>query len=65
MKRAVFLIPTNTWAELGRKAKDLDLNRSAVLRRLVRWYVGQGDLPERPARLNDPEVTPITAMRKC
>ena len=54
MKRAVFLIPADTWAELGQKAGERDLNRSAVLRRLVRWYIGQGELPERPARLADP-----------
>ena len=43
-------IDDDLWERLEKAAKavDPDANRSAVLRRLARWYVG--DIDEMPAR---------------
>ncbi len=40
--------------EIAAKAADPDSNRSAVLRRFARWYVGDIDeMPQRPASRRD------------
>lgn len=37
--------------EKAAKATDPDSNRSAILRRFARWYVGDiDDMPQRPVR---------------
>lgn len=44
-------IDDDLWERLGEAAKraDPDSNRSVILRRLARWYVGDIDeLPQRP-----------------
>ncbi len=36
------------WAAFGEAAKDAGMDRSAVVRVMIRWYLGRGELPERP-----------------
>lgn len=44
-------IDDDLWSRFGEavQAVDPDSDRSRVIRRMVRWYLGEADLPERPA----------------
>lgn len=46
--RGVRGIDDETWDDLGAAAEFQGLDRSAVVRMLVKWHLGQGELPERP-----------------
>jgi len=50
--------------EVAAKRQDPDSNRSAVLRRLARWYVGDIDeLPQRPVPEKDAAIRERQAER--
>jgi antitoxin component of RelBE/YafQ-DinJ toxin-antitoxin module len=36
------------WRVFGDAADAMGLDRSAVIRLLIRWYLHQGELPDRP-----------------
>lgn len=45
------------WDAFGRAVDVQGLDRSSVLRMFVRWYLGRGELPERPPELPEPPDT--------
>lgn len=44
-----FRVDDDDWAEFGQVAYDRDVDRGWVLRQFIRWYLGRGELPERPS----------------
>jgi hypothetical protein len=48
--RTSFLVPQDEWTAFAAAAKELDMDRAALLRRFIKWCNGNGPLPERPVR---------------
>jgi len=46
--RAISGVDDETWRLFGEAAKAMGADRSPVLRNLIRWYLRQGELPDRP-----------------
>lgn len=48
-------IDDDLWTRFGKAVQsvDPDSDRSRVIRRMVRWYLGEAELPERPAPPED------------
>ena len=51
-----FRISDALWDRCGQQAWSVGADREAVLRQLVAWYVGEGELPTRPVDVDrEPE----------